>query len=290
MNTAFLSAMSAGSVFLLVVAIGARRPDPLALLTPISTGTARANVQRAMLGRVGRCHMARALQRARWLADPPDVVGRNLHTAGWALDADSLLGLKTCLSIVSGAVLLVVGFGTASGIIGAVLVAVAAFRAPDVVVDRRAKHVRVQMGAHVPDLVEVLLATTEAGLSPLMAFQRAAEATVGPLGRELRLAAREIDLGASWRVSLDALVERTDVPSLRRLALALSRSSRLGTSLSAALRSVATELRAERRLRAEEAARRAPVKMLFPLVFLILPAFLLLTVGPVVLATLRSLH
>jgi tight adherence protein C len=290
MNAAFVSATSAGSVFLLVVAIGARRPDPLALLTARSGGITRANVQRAMLGRIGRGPVARALQRTRWLPGRPDVLGRDLHTAGWALDADSLLGLKTSLSIVSGAVFLAVGFGTAPGIIGAALVAVAAYRAPDVVVARRAKRVRLQMGAHVPDLVEVLVATTEAGLSPLMAFQRAAETTGGPLGRELRLAAREIDLGASWRVSLDALVERTDVPSLRRLALALSRSSRLGTSLTVALRSVATELRAERRLRAEEAARRAPVKMLFPLVFLILPAFLLLTVGPVVLATLRSLH
>jgi tight adherence protein C len=74
------------------------------------------------------------------------------------------------------------------------------------------------------------------------------------------------------------------------LASALGRAHRLGTSPRAALRGIATELRAERRARAEELARRAPVKMLFPLVLLILPAFLLLTVGPVLLATIRSLH
>ena len=81
-----------------------------------------------------------------------------------------------------------------------------------------------------------------------------------------------------------------DVAPLRRLAVSLGRSQRLGTSVGSTLRSVAEDLRADRRARAEEAARRAPVKMLFPLVFLILPAFLLLTVGPVVLATVRSLH
>ena len=67
-------------------------------------------------------------------------------------------------------------------------------------------------------------------------------------------------------------------------------NKRLGTSLGSTLRSVAEDLRGERRARAEELARRAPIKMLFPLVFLILPAFLLLTVGPVLVATLRSLH
>src|SRR5438128_2368627 len=74
------------------------------------------------------------------------------------------------------------------------------------------------------------------------------------------------------------------------LAIALGRSARLGTTIGSTLRSVAVDLRGERRARAEELARRAPIKMLFPLVFLILPAFLLLTVGPVVLAMLRSLH
>jgi tight adherence protein C len=97
-------------------------------------------------------------------------------------------------------------------------------------------------------------------------------------------------LGVPWRVALADVVARTDVPSLRRLAASLNRSQRLGTSLVVTLRALAEDLRAERTARAEDTARRAPVKMLFPLVFLILPAFLLLTVGPVLLATLRSLH
>jgi tight adherence protein C len=71
---------------------------------------------------------------------------------------------------------------------------------------------------------------------------------------------------------------------------ALTRAHRLGGSVHGSLRTIVAELRNDRRVRAEESARRAPVKMLFPLVFLILPAFLLLTVGPVLLSTVRSLH
>ena len=90
--------------------------------------------------------------------------------------------------------------------------------------------------------------------------------------------------------ALDRAVDRTGAAGLRELSRTLSRAQRAGVSTRASLRAVADDFRAERRARADELARRAPVKMLFPLVLLILPAFLLLTVGPVLLSTIRSLH
>jgi tight adherence protein C len=145
------------------------------------------------------------------------------------------------------------------------------------------------MAAQVVDLVELLCATTEAGLGPSEALRRSTGALSGPLGAELHAVVGRIELGQPWRAAFEELVGRVEIPSLRRLSIALARSHRLGTSLRVSLRTVAQDLRDERRLRAEETARRAPVKMLFPLVLLILPAFLLLTVGPVLLATIRSL-
>jgi len=146
------------------------------------------------------------------------------------------------------------------------------------------------MAAGVPDLAELLVATTGAGLNPSLAFRRSAEVLEGPLGDELRIAVRGLELGVPWVVVLEELAVRTDDSSLQRVIRAIGRSQRLGTPVASALHSLAEDLRKERQARAEELARRAPVKMLFPLVFLILPAFLLLTVGPVLLATLRSLH
>jgi pilus assembly protein TadC len=140
------------------------------------------------------------------------------------------------------------------------------------------------------DFVELLLAATEAGLPPAIAVERSAAMTSGFLGEELLVAARQIALGLGWRAALEQVVARTGSPALRRLTRSLARAHRLGTSPRQSLRSIAHELRLERRARAEEIARRAPVKMLFPLVLLILPAFLLLTVGPVLLATIQSLR
>jgi tight adherence protein C len=177
-----------------------------------------------------------------------------------------------------------------AGLAASVLVALASHRFPDLLLARMARRRQAAMEVRVPDLVELLVATTEAGLAPAVALRRSADVVGGALGEELRRSVAEIGLGLPWRAAMDRMVARTEVASLRRLVEALARSNRLGTSVRGTLRAVSDELRSERRTRAEEAARRAPVKMLFPLVFLILPAFLLLTVGPVVLATVHSLR
>ena len=143
---------------------------------------------------------------------------------------------------------------------------------------------------HVLEFVELLVAATEAGMPPAAAVQRSASLVRGPLGDELKRAGREIALGVDWRAALEQVCSRTQASSLRKLMSTLARAHRLGTSAQGSLRAIADELRMEQRVHAEEVARKAPVKMLFPLVFLILPAFLLLTVGPVLLATIRSLH
>lgn len=226
----------------------------------------------------------------RFFARPGERLSRLVVLAGTTWSAPEVAALKPLLLLGSAVPLALVapGFGPAVAMLS--LAATAAYRAPDFALARRARSRQADIERRVPDLVELLVATTEAGLAPAVAFRRSAEVLVGPLGEELRLAVDEIDLGLPWREAMARLVGRTDVPSLARLVSTLARSNRLGTSVRTTLRSVADDLRAERRARAEEAARRAPVKMLFPLVFLILPAFLLLTVGPVVLATVHSLR
>ena len=239
--------------------------------------------QLSLAARVGRSRLAARVGAS-------EVIDRRLELAGRPISLEATQGLRLLLAASSSALgLTLVAFAPYALALVPIAV-VAALRLPALVLGRLGSRRQDRIGAHVADLVELLVATTEAGLSPLVAFRRSAEVLTGPLGEELREAVRQIDLGVPWRVGMTRMAGRCDVPSLRRLVEALGRSQRLGTTLGSTLRTVAADLRAERRAHAEEVARRAPIKMLFPLVFLILPAFLLLTVGPVVLATMRSLR
>jgi tight adherence protein C len=144
--------------------------------------------------------------------------------------------------------------------------------------------------AEVPQLLDLLAVASSAGLSAPLALRRASEAVYGPLADELRLVFGASDLGARWRDELDAMASRTGSPDLRRAVAALSRTETLGASLATSTADLAASVRASRRAATTQRARTAPVKMLFPLVFLILPAFLLLTVVPVLLSTVRSIQ
>ncbi len=274
-----------GAVLFLVLRSIACRLDPVprALLDRMAPSPRPRPDPANLLERIGRGSLAHRIAR-------PELLKRRLELAGQPLAAEAVGGLEVVLAVGGGAIIIPL---ITKVPLAALLIPVAALmglRAPSLVLARMGKRRQQRIAVHVPDLVEVLAATTEAGMSPLVAFRRSAEVMPGPLGIELKECTRLIDLGMPWRRALDDLVQRTDVASLRKVVGALARSHRLGTSVRSALRTVADDLRADRRSRAEELARRAPVKMLFPLVFLILPAFLLLTVGPVVLATIRSLH
>ncbi|MGZ8580672.1 MAG: type II secretion system F family protein [Actinomycetota bacterium] len=148
---------------------------------------------------------------------------------------------------------------------------------------------RVAVDAEIPQLLDLLAAGSSAGLAAPLALRRATEGLAGPLADEVRATVRAVDLGARWRDELEALADRLDLPDLRRAVAALTRTESLGASLAQATSELAAAVRQARRAATSERARTAPVKMLFPLVFLVLPAFLLLTVVPVLLTTVRSI-
>jgi len=155
---------------------------------------------------------------------------------------------------------------------------------------RRANRRRaLQVEGEIPQLLDLLAAGSTAGLSAELSLRRAAEALRGPLGEDLRGVAHLADLGARWRDELDAYATGSGSVDLSRTMAVLQRTESLGASLADATRELAAARQA-RRAATLERARTAPVKMLFPLVFLILPAFLLLTVVPVLLTTVRSIR
>ena len=138
-------------------------------------------------------------------------------------------------------------------------------------------------------MLDLLAAGSRAGLSAELSLRQAAGVLAGPLGTDLRSIFEDADLGGRWRDELVRYATEGDSTDLRRTVSVLERTERLGSPLSEASRDLAATVRQTRRAATMERARTAPVKMLFPLVFLILPAFLLLTVVPVLLATVRAI-
>ena len=208
------------------------------------------------------------------------LLGEALST--WS--ADEVIGLRR---LAMGATLLVTVM-TPVGLLAAPLLVVTA-RAPEIALRRAAKRHRRAAERELPLFLDLLAVATKAGLAPQLAVRRATEPLEGPLAAELSSAIAASDLGRRWRDELRGAAERSALPDLRRAVDLLARNERLGSSIADETARLAADVRETRRARATDRARAAPVKMLFPLVFLILPAFLLLTVVPVLLTTVRSI-
>jgi tight adherence protein C len=144
------------------------------------------------------------------------------------------------------------------------------------------------IGQALPDAVDLLALCTRAGLALPIAHARVAARLTGPVGAALTTAATEAGAGRGRADALvDALVPLGDRAAT--LAHVLAEHLRYGVPLGPALDRLGTELRAARRREAEEDARRVPVRLLGPLVACVLPAFGLLTVVPLLAASLRAL-
>ena len=194
--------------------------------------------------------------------------------------------------VASKALLAAAAMLAGSAIVGPVLgapAAAVAWRVPDLVLARLARRTSAAADREIPVLLDLLAVATSAGLPPQLAFRRAVEAAMGPLADELRSVLDASDLGGRWRDELIVVGDRLALPDLQRLLGALARTDSLGSSLAEEIEHLASDVREVRRAAAAQRARTAPVKMLFPLVFLVLPAFLLLTVVPVLLTTVRSI-
>lgn len=141
---------------------------------------------------------------------------------------------------------------------------------------------RKAMARGLPDSMDLMTICVEAGLGLDAAFHRVSEKQRGPLVDEIRHMLREIGLGKSRREGLLDFADRTDLEEVRTFANAIIQAEQLGTSLAQILRVQSERLRVRRRQLAEQEARKAPVKMVFPLVFCLMPSLFIFILGPIV--------
>jgi hypothetical protein len=157
---------------------------------------------------------------------------------------------------------------------------------------RRRKHVEAAIADAVPDVIDLFAVAVAAGLNTRLALRAVADrAPRGDLTDALAGVERDlIATGARLADTIERLPEQLGTEAVRPLVTAVTDAERYGAALGPTLDRLAADARRSRQRRAEEAARRVPVKLLFPLVTCILPAFGLLTVAPLIAGGLRALR
>jgi tight adherence protein C len=182
----------------------------------------------------------------------------------------------------------------AAGAAGALLIVLVAVMAPlgwmlpRIVVRRMATRRFERIDYELPELIDLLVVTVEAGLGFSASLRMAATRIEGPLGDELRLTIQEHNMGLAINDALKNFLERCDTPSVRGFVRSVVQGERLGVSMGQIMRNLALEMRKRRRQLAEERAHKAPVKLLFPLIFLIFPALFVVILGPAMFTLMKA--
>lgn len=241
-------------------------------------------ILRRFLRRIGTASPGRNLDRLRrelMIAGSPlglgalDFVGLRVLVA-----VLGTAGLSLCLASISGSLIR----SLLAGLAGAVLFS----ELPNFWLHRRMGARRKAIILALADGLDMLTVCVDAGLGLESAFMRIGQSWETALAQEFRRVVMEIGLGISWREAMRNLVYRTEVPELSALVAVLLQADQLGFSISDTLHSQAEQLRIRRRQRAQEFARAAPFKMLFPMVFFIMPATFAVVIGPAVPAILEA--
>lgn len=211
------------------------------------------------------------------------------NPAGW--DTDRVLALKMLGLLVGGVtgflvpllfgnVLWALTFGVGLGVLG--------LFAPHLFLYQKAYDRSARVTRELPDALDLLVISVESGLGFDAALSQVARNTEGPLAEEFFRVLQEMQLGTGRAEAMRALADRTDVTDLRGFITSMVQADAFGIPIANVLRIQAREMRIRRSQRAEETAQKVPVKILFPLIFCIMPTLFIVIMGPAAIQIVSS--
>jgi len=228
-------------------------------------------------------------------ASSTDTAEKRLAMAGnpGDLKLTDWMGVKMLVGIAVGVTMFLVFGLIAAGIVAGVVLGMVGFGigylVPEFWLGSRIKSRQKLILRMIPDTLDLLTISVRAGLGFDAALGKVTEKVKGPLPDEFRRALAEIRVGKTRKDALRDIVTRTDVPALTNFIGAIIQAEQLGVSISKVLQVQSEQLRIERRQRAEEAAAKAPIKMLFPLVGCIFPSMFIVILGPAIILIMTNM-
>jgi tight adherence protein C len=218
-----------------------------------------------------------------------ELLARRLETAGrpYGLTVLNFLGIKFIAAVLFAALgallfIFVLNQPPAVGVIFLFIFAILGFYLPELWLSSTIRTRQTKIVRALPDALDMIVVCTEAGQSFDQALRRLSEHWQNPLTEEFNRILAEIAFGRTRHEALSAAAQRIQLTEMSNLIATIIQADVLGVSIGKVLRVQADQLRTIRRQRAEELARQASLKMLFPLVFLIFPAMLAVLLGPAI--------
>ena len=204
---------------------------------------------------------------------------------GWTVDR--VLSLKVigiAVGLVGGVLLgFLLGKGTTFTVVTGLMGTVAGYYGPNLYLYQKGYDRTAKMQRALPDALDLLTISVEAGLGFDSAVSQVARNTEGPLANEFARVLQEMQIGLGRSHALRAMGERSNLPDLRAFTSAMVQADAFGIPVGQVLRVQSSEMRVKRRQKAEEAAQKIPVKIMIPLVLFILPSLFVSVIGPAII-------
>lgn len=202
------------------------------------------------------------------------------------MQVSDFMGVRGLAVLIAGGLALTIGLKTGQStfvlLIILIIVGVIAYMLPDLWIRGEIKKRKDQVQRALPDAIDLLTISVEAGLGFDLALARVVQKSDNALTREFGRVIQEMRIGIARRDALRAMVERTGVDDLSAFISAIIQAEQLGASIANVLRIQSVEMRVRRRQHAETLAHQAPIKMLFPMAFLIFPPIFIVVLGPAI--------